>query len=333
MKRRELIKMAGAGAAVAALARPAVAQSISELASVYSGYWTFRVFEPMYEISDQSPPNELALIRAEAVMNFQTSPPRVEWDDGRSGLVLNPVTVKPGVVGEPASFYSVGTPDPPGWQPLSFYSVGSGPPNTDTAGWQYDYYGHLARNWPNTNPDVQRPLLVGSVLRAKSHNGAPPRSPAGEVFSFIAVKHQPPFIRELSGVWTYRSFLNDPRPLYPRARPPVPELILREALLKLEAPTSTTLQGRIEWLIAGGGDSFFDLRGWMQPGVGDETSSFGMVGTRQGFENEEYYEGHLTRNWSSGINQIPALVGSLIRGKPNPESPARSVPFIAVKQQ
>jgi len=329
MKRRELIKMAGFGAAVAALARPAIAQSTPELASVYSGYWTFRVFEPMYEISDQSPPNELALIRAQAVINFQTAPPRIEWDDGRSGLVLNPVTVRPGVVGEPASFYSLDTPDPPGWQPVSFYSVGNGPPNTHTAGWQYDYYGHLTRNWPNTDPEVQRPLLVGSVFRAKSHNGAPPRSPAGEVFSFIAVKQQPPFTRELLGVWTYRSFLNDPRPLYPTAPPPS-QLILQEALLKLETPTSTTLQGKIEWLIAGGGASFLDLRGWIQPGVGDEPSSSGMVGTRQGFGNEEYYEGHLTRNWPNGINQVSALVGSVIIGKPN-RGP-RSVPFIAVKQ-
>jgi hypothetical protein len=337
MKRRELIKMAGFGAAVAALARPAIAQSTPELrksvenASVYSGYWTFRVFDPTYVTSDQSPPNELALIRAQAVINFQTAPPRIEWDDGRSGLGLNPVTVKPGVEGEPASFYSVDTPDPPGWQPVSFYSVGTGPPNTDTAGWEYDYYGHLTRNWPNTDPAVQRPLLVGSVFRAKSHNGAPPRSPAGEVFSFIAVKQQPPFTRELSGLWTYRSFLNDPRPLYPTARPPG-QLILQEALVKLETPTSTTLQGGIDWRVAGEGDVVFDLRGWMGPGVGDEPSSFGIVGTaRPGtkiWDREYYYEGHLTRNWPDGINQVPALVGSVIRGR----VPERSLPFIAVKQ-
>jgi hypothetical protein len=302
----------------------------------YSGFWTFRVFDPTYVTSNQTPENEWALIRADAEINFQTTPPRIQWDDGRSGLVLDPVTVKPGVVGEPASYYSVGTPDPPGWQPVSFYSVGTGPPNTDTAGWEYDYYGHLTRNWPNTDPKVQRPLLVGSVFRAKSHNGAPPRSPAGEVFSFIAVKQQPPpFTRELSGLWTYRSFLNDPKRLYATAPPTVPELILQEALVKLETPTSTTLQGGIEWL-SGGGDFLLDLRGWIQPGVGDEPSPFGMVGTGRPGTNTEgreyYYEGHLTRNWPNGINQVPALVGSLIRGKPNPESPGRSLPFIAVMQ-
>jgi hypothetical protein len=123
MKRRELIKMAGFGAAVAALARPAIAQSTPELASVYSGYWTFRVIDPT---SDQIPPNESALIRAQAEINFETAPPRIEWDNGSggiSGLDLNPVTVKPSEVGEPASFYSVDTPDPPGWQPVSFYTA------------------------------------------------------------------------------------------------------------------------------------------------------------------------------------------------------------------
>jgi hypothetical protein len=300
----------------------------------YSGFWTFRVFEPMYVIDRQSPQNELELIRANAVFNFETAPPRLEWDGGSSGLDLN-VTVKPSVGVEPEINYSVGNPNPPGWQPLSFYAVGTGRPNTDTAGWEYDYHGHLTRNWPNTDPKVQRPLLVGSVFRAKSHNGAPPRSPAGEVFSFIAVKEQPPFTRELSGLWTYRSFLNDPKPLYPTALPTVPQLILQEALLKLETPTSATLQGGIEWL-RGGGDFPLDLRGWIQPGVGDEPSSFGIVGTGRPGTNTEgreyYYEGHLTRNWPNGINQVPALVGSLIRGKPNPESPGRSLPFIAVKQ-
>ena len=163
-------------------------------------------------------------------------------------------------------------------------------------------------------------------MRAKSHNGAPPRSPAGEVFSFIAVKQQQPFTRELSGLWTYRSFLNDPRPLYPTAPPPG-QLILQEALLKLETPTSTTLQGRIEWQIgpdvvkyagAREGDVWtFDLRGWMGPGVGDEPSSFGIAGTanpRPGitiWDQEYFYEGHLTRNWPNGINHVPALVAAL----------------------
>jgi len=40
----------------------------------------------------------------------------------------------------------------------------------------------LAHTWPNGIDQV--PALVGSVIRAKPHNG----SPAGVVASFIAVK-------------------------------------------------------------------------------------------------------------------------------------------------
>jgi hypothetical protein len=60
--------------------------------------------------------------------------------------------------------------------------TGAGRPGTDTAGWEYDYYGQLAHPWPNGVNQV--PALVGSVIRAKPHDGAP----AGYVASFIAVK-------------------------------------------------------------------------------------------------------------------------------------------------
>ena len=60
--------------------------------------------------------------------------------------------------------------------------IGTGRPHTDTAHWEYDYHGQLAHHWPHGVN--QRPAIVGNVLRAKPHNGAP----AGVVASFIAVK-------------------------------------------------------------------------------------------------------------------------------------------------
>jgi hypothetical protein len=70
-------------------------------------------------------------------------------------------------------------PEPKG--PLSFEIIGTGRANTPTDGWQYDYNGNLAHQWQNGVDQV--PALVGSVIRAKPHNGAP----AGVVASFIAV--------------------------------------------------------------------------------------------------------------------------------------------------
>ena len=281
------------------------------------GLWTYRIFDPTYVIGDQTPEKELALIRAEAVINFRTPTSttlegEIEWSGG--GLDLKEGKVRPGVGGED----------------VSFEINGFGRPNTDTAGWEYDYHGHLTRNWPNTNPEVQRPFLVGSVFRAKSHNGAPPRSLAGEVFSFIAVKRDPPFTWELPGVWTYRSFLNDPTPVYLTAPPTVQELILQEGAFKLEG--NPPPKGSIEWLGAGGGGLFLDLNGTVQPGVGDEPSSFEIKGTGRPDTDtagrERHYQGHLTRKWPNGIGQRLALVGSVF----DPEAPGRSLPFIAVKR-
>ena len=69
-----------------------------------------------------------------------------------------------------------------GTAPLSVAIVGAGRPKTDTDGWEYDYRANLAYEWSNGVGQV--PALVGTVIRAKPHDGAP----AGYVASFIAVK-------------------------------------------------------------------------------------------------------------------------------------------------
>ncbi|QND45952.1 hypothetical protein HB780_09575 (plasmid) [Rhizobium lusitanum] len=65
---------------------------------------------------------------------------------------------------------------------IAFMLTGTGRSGTPTAGWEYDYHGTDAFTWPKGVDQV--PAFVGSVLRAKPHNG----SPAGYVASFIAVK-------------------------------------------------------------------------------------------------------------------------------------------------
>lgn len=66
--------------------------------------------------------------------------------------------------------------------PLTAMIKGYGRAGTDTDGWEYDYYAFLAYQWPNGVDQVQS--LVGSVIRAKPHNG----NPAGVTASFIAVR-------------------------------------------------------------------------------------------------------------------------------------------------
>jgi hypothetical protein len=319
----------------------------------YSGLWTCRIFNPAYVTGDQTPQKELDLILADAVFDFQTPTSTtlqgiIGWPGG--GLDLNG-TVQPGVGGEPASFDIVGT----------------GRQGSDTYGWEYRYHGHLARNWSepldrvvltpieaaavelgavgvDPSGSAIRPFLVGSVMRVKAHASSDGgTSPAGAVYSFIAVKQQPPFTWELSGSWTYRSFHNNPAYVFQTAPRTGHHLILAEAVFRLETPTSTTLQGEIEWQFAA-----CDLKGTVRPGVGGEPASFDIVGTGRTGTNsagKEYlYQGHRARSWTNAVDQRPALVGSFFsRAKPNraieepiplpEELMGTGYPFIAVKQQ
>jgi hypothetical protein len=66
--------------------------------------------------------------------------------------------------------------------PATIEIAGRGRAGTPTDGWEYDYFGFLAHQWPKGVNQV--PALVGTVIRAKPHDGAP----AGYVASFVAVK-------------------------------------------------------------------------------------------------------------------------------------------------
>jgi hypothetical protein len=66
--------------------------------------------------------------------------------------------------------------------PLTLQIRGFGRDGTPTAGWECDSHASPAYQWPNGVNQVA--ALVGSVIRAKPHDGAP----AGLVASFIAVK-------------------------------------------------------------------------------------------------------------------------------------------------
>ncbi len=55
--------------------------------------------------------------------------------------------------------------------------------------WIYDYIGWLVPVWPNSDETLQRPAIVGSVVRTIPHaSGAGGVSPAGVVASFYAVQ-------------------------------------------------------------------------------------------------------------------------------------------------
>jgi hypothetical protein len=136
--------------------------------SILAGKWTYRSFHNNPTLVDDDPNKALALIFAEAVFTFEipsdtTLKGAIDWPGG--GLDLQGV-IRPGASGASTTVEI----------------VGKGRSGTGTDGWEYDYRGQLAYRWPNGVAQVQ--ALVGNVIRAKPHNGAP----AGYVASFVAVK-------------------------------------------------------------------------------------------------------------------------------------------------
>lgn len=145
----------------------------AQVPDIVAGKWTYRSFHndpaPVAQDPKTAPDKALALIFAEAVFTFEVLPDAtlkgaIDWPGG--GLDLQ------GAVHAASAD-----------APLTVEVVGTGRPGTGTAGWEYDYRGQLAYEWPNGVNQV--PALVGTVIRAKPHDGAP----AGYVASFIAVKH------------------------------------------------------------------------------------------------------------------------------------------------
>ena len=54
--------------------------------------------------------------------------------------------------------------------------------------WIYDYIGWLVPAWPNSTASLQRPAIVGSVVRTVPHSSNGGIAPAGVVASFYAVR-------------------------------------------------------------------------------------------------------------------------------------------------
>lgn len=103
------------------------------------------------------------------------------------------------VITAPSSDTLGGTIGGPGWSLNLHGSIGYGSPaqvrfqGRGIVGgeeWIYDYIGWLVPVWPNSNDNLQRAAIVGSIVRTIPHSGSQPGtvSPAGVVASFYAVR-------------------------------------------------------------------------------------------------------------------------------------------------
>jgi hypothetical protein len=136
----------------------------------------------------------------------------------------------------------------------------------------------------------------------------------------------------LSGKWTYRSFLNksalvDGDPARALA------LIFGEGVFDL-TQSGTKLTGSLDM----GSGYALTLSGETSPAPADGLEGFAMIGLgvdgtpTAGWRYD--YHGTLAYTWPGGINQVPALVGTVIRVNAHgPTSPAGvTASFIAVSQ-
>ena len=132
-------------------------------------------------------------------------------------------------------------------------------------------------------------------------------------------------VEALTGSWTYRSFLNDPTPGVP-----FNSLFFAEAELVIDAFDPGSFSGRLVFPSGGemtliGASSFgnpFSVR-------------FQGRGASPGIEDYVYdYVGYLVPVWPNGVDQVPAIVGSVVRTEPHKPNaqPGQVASWIAVKR-
>jgi hypothetical protein len=138
-----------------------------------------------------------------------------------------------------------------------------------------------------------------------------------------------------AGHWTYRSFRNDPQPVGDVDKDPsrLVKLLFAEGELIVEDTKDGSFKGQLQF----DPTSVMELTGKITPAKGDSPAHVHIIGKgRPGTPTEKYfydYDGVMAYHWPNGVNQVPAIVGSVIRVKPHDGAPAGyTASFIAVKR-
>ena len=131
------------------------------------------------------------------------------------------------------------------------------------------------------------------------------------------------------GNWTYRSFLNDPD-----ITKPFNDLKFAAAVLIFEKSAFGVLSGKLSF-----GDDFLKLTGAATYGNPFAARFQGVGATPGTIEDGKPwtydYQGYLVPAWPNGIDQRPAIVGSVIRTVPHSGGQAKAgvvASFIAVRR-
>jgi hypothetical protein len=135
---------------------------------------------------------------------------------------------------------------------------------------------------------------------------------------------------EITGTWVYRSYLNRPDVMVGGDPAKALSLLFGEGVMTFDVNPGGTLKGNLDM----GGNMVLDLAGTIRaadPAV-LRIAGIGRPGTpTDGWEYD--YVGYLAETWPKGIDQVPAVVGTVIRTKPHGGGKAGvTASFIAVKK-
>ena len=191
--------------------------------------------------------------------------------------------------------------------------------------------------------------LISLVLASAGYG----QSPRQSSFALRADAAAGAWDGSLPGKWTYRSYLNradvmvsaapdaavqalsaiyGPQVTNAASAVTAFNLVFGEGVMTINPPQGNSITGNFDM----GGGYVLDLKGTMQTSpAGDisvELFGTGRAGTKT--DNWEYdYRASTTPKWPNGVNQIPTLVGTVIRAKPHDGGAAGVVAsFIAIKQ-
>ena len=122
--------------------------------------------------------------------------------------------------------------------------------------------------------------------------------------------------QKLNGRWIYRSYFNDPVLVGNDAQKAL-ALIFGEGVLTVTAKDDRIFTSTLDF----GGGSGMDLYGEVVPGVGVNPEVLIITGTgREGTSTAKWvyqYVGYVVPAWPEGHNEVPAIVGTVIRTIPH----------------
>ena len=137
-----------------------------------------------------------------------------------------------------------------------------------------------------------------------------------------------------AGSWTYRSFRNDPTPVGDVDQDPskLVSLLFAEGEWTVQDAPAGVFKGQLQF----GPDASMDLSGTITTDASGARHVHINGKGRPGTSTAAFfydYDGWLAYTWPNGVDQRPAIVGSIVRVKPHDGAPAGYVAsFIAVKK-